>query len=117
MLLSGPCRGPMLTAKALGLELNLKKLDLFAGEHRKPEFVAINPQHVVPTLVDGDFTLWESRAISAYLVNKYGKDDSLYPKDPKTRAMIDRLLYFDTWELSTTGSPSGRTRSCSPELT
>ena len=30
-----------------------------------------------------------------YLVNKYGKDDSLYPKDPETRAMVDRLLYFD----------------------
>ena len=59
MSLSAPCRGPMLTAKALGLDLNLKKLDLFAGEQMKPEFIAINPQHCVPTLVDGEIKLWE----------------------------------------------------------
>lgn len=95
MPLSAPCRGPMLTAKAVGKELNLKYLNLMAGEQMKPEFVSINPQHVVPTLVDGDFTLWESRAICTYLASQYGKDDSLYPKDPKKRAHIDRLLYFD----------------------
>lgn len=36
-----------------------------------------------------------SRVISAYLVNKYGKDDTLYPNDPQKRALVDRLLYFD----------------------
>lgn len=59
MDISAPCRGSMLTAKALGIELNLKKLDIFSGEHMKPEFVAINPQHCIPTLVDGDLKLWE----------------------------------------------------------
>ena len=59
MDLSAPCRSVMLTAKALGVNLNKKKLNLFAEEHMKPEFLAINFQHTIPTLVDGDFKLWE----------------------------------------------------------
>merc|ERR1711981_889214 len=46
-------------------------------------------------MVDGDFVLYESRAIAAYLVNKYGKDDKLYPKDAEIRARVDQRLYFD----------------------
>jgi len=30
-----------------------------------------------------------------YLVDQYGKDDSLYPKDPKKRAIVNQKLYFD----------------------
>ncbi len=55
----------------------------------------MNPQHNIPTLKDGDFVMNESRAAAAYLVAKYGKDDSLYPKDVKVRAVIDQRLYFD----------------------
>jgi len=95
MDISAPCRSVLLTCEALGLSPNLKSFNLMAGEHMNPEFLAINPQHTVPTLVDGDFKLWESRAICSYLVNKYGKDDSLYPKCAMKRAEVDRLLYFD----------------------
>nr|AIF73207.1 glutathione S-transferase D1A [Scaptomyza nr. nigrita Nevada] len=92
---SSPCRSVIMVAKAIGLELNKKLLDLSTGEHLKPEFVKINPQHTIPTLVDNGFALWESRAILVYLVEKYGKTDSLYPKCPKKRAVINQRLYFD----------------------
>ena len=56
---SAPCRGPISIARALGIVLNLKKVDLFKKEQMKPEFLKINPEHTIPTLVDGDFVLWE----------------------------------------------------------
>lgn len=83
-------------AKALGVPLNLKELNLREKkEHLTPEFLKINPQHTIPTLVDNDFSIWESRAILGYLVEKYGKNDSLYPKDAKVRAVVNQRLYFD----------------------
>lgn len=96
---SSPCRTVLMTAKVLGIDLNLKILNLMAGEHLKPEFLKINPMHTIPTLTDGDFVLYESRVIITYLAEKYGKNDSLYPKDPKKRALIDQRLYFDLGSL------------------
>jgi len=93
--LSAPCRTVMMAAECVGIEYKFHKVDLMAGENNKPEFLAINPQHSVPALVDGDLKLNESRAIATYLVNKYGKDDSFYPKDAETRAVVDQRLYFD----------------------
>ncbi|EDV94338.1 glutathione S-transferase 1-1 [Drosophila grimshawi] len=92
---SAPCASVIMTAKALGVELNKKLINIMEGEHLKPEYVKINPQHTIPTLVDNGLALWESRAILIYLVEKYGKDDSLYPKDPKEQALINQRLYFD----------------------
>jgi glutathione S-transferase len=43
---SSPCRGVLLTAKALGVELNLKELNLMAGEHMTPEFIKVSLQLV-----------------------------------------------------------------------
>jgi len=96
---SAPCRGPRLTAAALGIDLNLKEVDLLKKEQLKPEYIKMNPQHTVPTMDEGGFYLWESRAISAYLVDAYAKDDTLYPKDPKKRAVVDQRLYFDMGSL------------------
>ncbi|XP_017773786.1 PREDICTED: glutathione S-transferase 1-like [Nicrophorus vespilloides] len=92
---SAPCRAVMLTAIALGVELNYKLTDVMEGKQFEPEFLKINPQHTIPTINDNGFSLWESRAIMGYLVNKYGKDDSLYPKDPVKRAVVDQRMFFD----------------------
>lgn len=56
----------------------------------------MNPQGTVPLLQDKDYYLWDSHAISGYLVHEYGKSDTLYPKDSKKRAMVDQRLHFDT---------------------
>lgn len=56
----------------------------------------INPQHCVPTLDDNGLVLWDSHAISAYLVDKYAENDCLYPKDLNMRAKINQRLYFDS---------------------
>ena len=53
-----------MTAECLGLEYEFKVVDLMAGEHMKPEFLAMNPQHNIPTVKDGDFVMNESRAVA-----------------------------------------------------
>lgn len=61
--------------------------------------VQINPQHSLPTLVDGELNLWESRAILMYLATKYDKSGKLYPADVDKRAKVDRILFFDAGTL------------------
>lgn len=58
-------------------------------------YLQLNPQHCIPTLDDNELVLWESRVILTYLVSMYSKDDALYPKDIRTRAMVDQRLHFD----------------------
>lgn len=69
--LSPAVRSSLLTIKALGLNVDLKEVNLAAGEHLKPEFLQKNPFHTVPTLEDGDFVIWDSHAINAYLVSTW----------------------------------------------
>ncbi|XP_017776902.1 PREDICTED: uncharacterized protein LOC108562908 [Nicrophorus vespilloides] len=60
----------------------------------------MNPMHTVPTIDDNGFYLWESRAIMQYLVDQYGKDDSLSPTVPKLAAIVNQQLYFDACTLN-----------------
>jgi glutathione S-transferase len=72
----------------------LKVLSFADGDTKKPEFIAINPRHHVPTIVDDGFTLWESGAILEYLDERFPSKDaatSLYPGDARARARIRRL--------------------------
>jgi len=95
MPLSAPCRIVQMTAECLGVEYNFKLTDLMKGEHMTPEFLKMNPEHNIPTVVDGDLNMNESRAVATYLVNKYAENDKLYPKDAALRYKVDKLLYFD----------------------
>lgn len=62
-----------------------------------PEYVAINPNMVVPTLVDGDQIIWESNSQMRFLATKHGRDD-LYPSELIARTKVD--VWLD-WQLST----------------
>ncbi len=95
MALSAPCRIVYMTCEVLGVEYNMVECDLMNGGNKTPEYLKMNPQHTIPTMKDGDFCLNESRVIATYLVNKYGKDDKLYPKETVARALVDQRLYFD----------------------
>lgn len=65
-------------------------LDMQTGEHRNPDFLAINPMGKVPAIVDGDFKLWESGAILLYLAQKYGK----MPNSMEQQAEIIQWVLF-----------------------
>ncbi|XP_015602125.1 glutathione S-transferase 1-1-like [Cephus cinctus] len=96
---SPPVRIVRLVAAAVGIPLNLKLVNLKAGEQLEPEFLKKNIQHAVPTIDDNGFYLSESRAIAIYLVDKYAKNDELYPKDPEARALVNQRLFFDATTL------------------
>jgi glutathione S-transferase len=98
-LLSPNVRRVRLTAAVLGLKLEEIPLDFTKGEHKKPEYLALNPNGAVPTLVDGDFVLTESRAIMQYLASKKPEPD-LFPRDDKRRADVTRWQFWDSSHFS-----------------
>lgn len=65
-------------------------LDMQAGEHLQPDYLAINPIGKVPAIVDGDFKLWESGAILLYLAQKYGHVAST----PEKLAEMNQWIFF-----------------------
>ena len=67
-----------------------------------PEYRALNPNRLVPTLVDGDTVIWESIAIIRYLAAKYGAG-GLWDPDPAKRSLADRWL---DWAKSTGNPPT-----------
>ncbi len=97
--LSPNVRRVRLTAAVLGLELEEKKLDFAKGEHKNPEYLALNPNGAVPTLVDGDFVLTESRAIMQYLASKK-PESGLLPRDEAGRADVTRWQFWDAAHFS-----------------
>jgi glutathione S-transferase len=97
--LSPNVRRVRLTAAVLGLALEEKKLDFAKGEHKNPEYLALNPNGAVPTLVDGDFVLTESRAIMQYLASKK-PESGLLPRDEAGRADVTRWQFWDASHFS-----------------
>jgi len=74
-----------LEEKAVPYEASL--LSFSAGDHKKPEYLAINPHGKVPAMTDGDVALYESQAILEYLEDKYPAAP-LLPADAAARALV-----------------------------
>ena len=74
----------------LGVPSEFVLMDMQAGEHRQPAYLAINPMGKVPAIVDGDFQLWESGAILFYLAQKYGNLSS----SPEEQGKVLQWIIF-----------------------
>jgi glutathione S-transferase len=88
-------RPVMLFVAESGIDAEFQVVDLFTGEHYKPPFEAINPNHLVPVLEDGDLRLTESSAILKYLADKI--NSPAYPKELRQRARVnERMDWINT---------------------
>ena len=94
---SNNCRRVNATIQHLGLHVEV--IEPAMGDLKKPEYLAINPNGKVPTLVDGDLKLWESRSIMQYLAASK-PDSTLWPNDVKRRADIARWQFWEAAHLS-----------------
>jgi len=73
------------------------------GGNRTPEYLALNPNGLVPTIDDDGFILWESNVIVRYLAAKHGHG-TLYPADLRQRADAERWM---DWQQTTLNMPMG----------
>ena len=86
----------MLTLEVKGLTYDSKLLEFSKGEHKTPAYLRLNPRGKVPTLKDGEFVVYESIAIMAYLDRKY-PDPPLFGKTAEEAGLI--------WQRSANVSP------------
>ena len=91
--MSANSRAATLAALALKAPVEMVFVDLAKGEQRLPAYLKLNPNHRVPVLEDGEFVLWESRAIMQYLADKT-PGQTLYPTDARARADVNRWLFW-----------------------
>jgi glutathione S-transferase len=78
----------------VGAQYQLSRLDLLKGEQKNPEYLKLNPNGKVPTLVDDGFVLWESNAILLYLAEKFPAA-KLLPTGAQDRARVFQWLLFE----------------------
>jgi glutathione S-transferase len=83
-----------MTLAETGQQAELETVDLFTGAHKQPAHLAHQPFGQVPALQDGDFALYESRAICRYLNEKV--NGPLIPRDLKDRARMEQWISVET---------------------
>ena len=89
------------------LNLEYERIDIGGpfGKNREPDYLAMNPNGLVPTLEEEDgFFLWESNSIVRYLAGKHDKSGLLEPRDARQRALATQWM---DWQLSVAGPAIG----------
>lgn len=94
-LLSANGRKVVAASHHLGLDPEIRFVNVYEGEGRTPEYLAINPAGKIPALVDESVTLTESNAILLYLSEAYG-GFRLSSRDPAERASIASWLFWES---------------------
>jgi glutathione S-transferase len=89
--LSGNCYKVRLLVSLLGVPIESVPVDFMNREHKRPEFLQLNPLGEVPVLVDGELVLRDSQAILVYLARKYG-GESWLPTAPAEMARVMQWL-------------------------
>ncbi len=89
----------ILACEELGLAYRRLDAGGAFGIVKTPEYLAMNPNGLVPVLADGDMVLWESNAIVRYLAAKHGAG-TLWPIDPATRAQSDKWMDWASFSLA-----------------
>jgi len=98
--LSGHSHRAELMLSLLGVRAELVDVDLRAGEHKQPAFLAKNSFGQVPVLEDGALTVSDSNAILVYLAERYDDARRYWPIDPVRRAQVQRWLSVAAGQLA-----------------
>jgi len=85
---------PRWLLEEIGTPYELLRLDLAAGEQKSPEYLAINPNGTVPTLVDGDLTLFESAAICEHLADRFPEARLAPALGTRERALYYQWMHY-----------------------
>jgi glutathione S-transferase len=93
--LSANGRKVLAVSRHLGLNPEIHDVNVYRGEGRSSEYLAINPSGKIPTLIDGEFVLSESNAILLYLAEAYGAN-RLWSSESKERSRIAQWLFWES---------------------
>ncbi|HJQ85395.1 MAG TPA: glutathione S-transferase family protein [Candidatus Binatia bacterium] len=85
---------PRWLLEEIGAPYELVRIDLAAGEAKRPEYLKVNPNGAVPTLVDGDVTLFESAAICQYLADRFPEKRLAPPVGTPARAFYYQWIHY-----------------------
>ncbi|KAG0586364.1 hypothetical protein KC19_2G084800 [Ceratodon purpureus] len=87
----------LIELEELVVDYELKPVNIKQGEHRTPEFLKMQPFGQVPVLQDDDLTLFESRAITRYLAEKFdGQGTPLLGKSMKEKALVNQWVEVES---------------------